>query len=208
MWTAEKRGSGQPVSSYQVIAAVSRALRRLLWEQFDEDPVVRDIVGSEMAIVFDNPTDTATDTANRLSLWLYEITENEFVKNQPPARDNGPETVRIAPLALNFNYLVTPFGRSGEADLLLLGKTMQVLYDNATTLLADADNSAEELHIVLRRLTLEELTLVWQALRESYRLSVCYEVRVAQVESLRTETAAVVTERHVTVAAPPFNGTG
>ena len=196
------------MSSYQVIAAVSRALRRLLWEQFDADPVVRDIVGSEMAIVFDNPTDTATDTANRLSLWLYEITENEFVKNQPPARDNGPETVRIAPLALNFNYLVTPFGRSGEADLLLLGKTMQVLYDNATTLLADADNNAEELHIVLRRLTLEELTLVWQALRESYRLSVCYEVRVAQVESLRTETATVVTERHVTVAAPPFNGTG
>ena len=196
------------MSSYQVIAAVSRALRRLLWEQFDEDPVVRDIVGSEMAIVFDNPTDTATDTANRLSLWLYEITENEFVKNQPPARDNGPETGRIAPLALNFNYLVTPFGRSGEADLLLLGKTMQVLYDNATTLLADADNNAEELHIVLRRLTLEELTLVWQALRESYRLSVCYEVRVAQVESLRTEMAAVVTERHVTVAAPPFNGTG
>ena len=195
------------MSSYQVIAAVSRALRRLLWEQF-ADPVVRDIVGSEMAIVFDNPTDTAADTANRLSLWLYEITENEFVKNQPPARDDGPETVRVAPLALNFNYLVTPFGRSGEADLLLLGKTMQVLYDNATTLLADADNSAEELHIVLRRLTLEELTLVWQALRESYRLSVCYEVRVAQVESLRTDTAAVVTERHVTVATPPLNGAG
>ena len=197
------------MSSYQVIAAVSSALRRLLWEQFDADPVVRDIVGSEMAIVFDNPTDTAADTANRLSLWLYEITENEFVKNQPPARDNGPETLRVAPLALNFNYLVTPFGRSGEADLLLLGKTMQVLYDNATTLLADAaDNSAEELHIVLRRLTLEELTLVWQALRESYRLSVCYEVRVAQVESLRTETTAPVTERQVIVTTPPFNGTG
>lgn len=203
-----REGVRQSVSSYQVIAAVSRALRRLLWEQFDEDPVVRDIVGSEMAIVFDNPTDTAADTANRLSLWLYEITENEFVKNQPAARDDGPGTVRVAPLALNFNYLVTPFGRSGEADLLLLGKTMQVLYDNATTLLADADNSAEELHIVLRRLTLEELTLVWQALRESYRLSVCYEVRVAQVESLRTDAAAVVSERHVTVAAPPLSGTG
>ena len=196
------------MSSYQVIAAVSRALRRLLWEQFDADPVMRDIVGSEMAIVFDNPTDTAADTASRLSLWLFEITENESVKNQPPARDDDPEARPIAPLALNFNYLVTPFGRSGEADLLLLGKTMQVLYDNATTLLADADNSAEELHIVLRRLTLEELTLVWQALRESYRLSVCYEVRVAQVESLRTDAAAVVTERHVTVAAPPLSGTG
>jgi len=196
------------VSSYQVIAAVSKALRRLLWEQFDADPVVRGIVGSEMAIVFDNPTDTAADTANRLSLWLYEVTENEFVKNQVPARDDGPDTTRVAPLALNFNYLVTPFSRSGEADLLLLGKTMQVLHDNATTLLADADDNAEELHIVLRRLTLEELTLVWQALRESYRLSVCYEVRVAQVESLRTETTARVSQRLGTFATLPFNGAG
>src|SRR3712207_8206086 len=53
----------------------------------------------------------------------------------------------------------------------LLGKTMQVLYDNASMLLRDpADQIAEELRVVLAPLTLEELTRVWEALQEPYRL--------------------------------------
>jgi Pvc16 N-terminal domain len=195
------------VSSYLAIAAVSRTLRRLLWEAFQADPVISAIVGSEMAIVFDNPTDTARDPANRLSLFLYEVTEDEHVKNQPMVRDNGPERTRFAPLALDLGFLVTPFAPSGEANHLLLGKTMQVLYDNATTLLVDpADDVAEELRVVLRRLTLEELTLVWQALREPYRLSVCYEVKVTRLDSLRTATGATVVERQGDLGVPPLEG--
>jgi hypothetical protein len=197
------------VSSYLAIAAVSRTLRRLLWEAFSADPVISPIVGSEMAIVFDNPTDTARDPANRLSLWLYEVTEDEHVKNQPMTRDNGPERTRFASLALDFGYLVTPFAPSGEANHLLLGKTMQILYDNASTLLVDpVDDVAEELRIVLRRLTLEELTLVWQALREPYRLSVCYEIRVTRLDSLRTPVRATVVDRQADLGPPSPEGAG
>jgi hypothetical protein len=201
--------AGEGVSSYLAIAAVSRTLRRLLWEAFQADPLIGGIVSSEMAIVFDNPTDTARDPANRLSLFLYEVTEDEHVKNQPMVRDNGPERTRFGPLALDFGYLVTPFAPSGEANHLLLGKTMQVLYDNATTLLVDpADDVAEELRVILRRLTLEELTLVWQALREPYRLSVCYEVKVTRLDSLRTATGATVVERQADLRVPPLEVAG
>jgi hypothetical protein len=174
------------MSSYMVLAAVSDTLRHILWQAFSGDPVLQPIVGSESAIVFANPTETARDSANRLSLWLYQVTENEFLKNQPPARANGSTATQMPPLALNLYYLITPFANSGEADLLLFGSAMQVLYDNAIILLHNTvDNVFEELRVVLCRPSLEELTLVWQALREPYRLSVCYQVRVTRIDSRR-----------------------
>jgi hypothetical protein len=176
------------MSAYGVIRSVSGALRQILWEEFDADPQVRAIVGSEQAIVFTNPKETSGQASDKLSLWLYRITENEFLKNQPDGRANGADTRRPAPLALDLHYLVTPFARSGELDHLLLGKTLQILYDNATTLLRiPAESIAQDLRIILARRTLEELTRVWEALQEPYRLSVAYEVSVTEVDSLRTD---------------------
>jgi Pvc16 N-terminal domain len=184
------------MSDYGVIAAVGEALRTILWQEFQADPVVNPIVGSESAIVFANPAEAAQDSANRLSIWLYQIAENEFVKNQPMLPGPTPDRLRFPPLALNLSYLVTPLAPSGHADALLLGKTMQVLYDNALTLLQDTVADVhEELKIWLARLTLDELTGVWQALREPYRLSVAYLVRVTHVDSVRTTRAGRVLDR-------------
>lgn len=184
------------MSSYMVIQAVSEALRQILWQEFEDDPLIQPIVANETAIVFTNPTETHQQPSNRLSLWLYRVTENAFLKNQPATRANGANSTRPAPLALNLDYLVTPFAPSGELDLLLLGKTMQVLYDNATTLLRNQANGiAEELRIVLDRLTLEELTRIWEALQEPYRLSVAYQVRVTEIDSLRITTGMRVIDR-------------
>ena len=183
-----------------VVAAVSEAVRRLLWTEFDADGVVRPIVGAESAIVFRNPTETARDSANRLSLWLYQVSENEFLKNQPPLRSNGPETMRFPPLTLNLFYLITPFSTdtSGEADHILLGKTMQILYDNSTLVLRDPVNGVfEELRIILCNLSLDELTKIWEALREPYRLSVCYQIRITRVDSQRIPTNARVVESNL-----------
>ena len=183
------------MSSYMVLAAVSNALRSILWEDFDEDSVIRPIVGSESAIVFANPTETARDSANRLSLWLYQITENEHLKNQPPPRSNGHRSRPITPMAVNLYYLITPFATSGQANHLLLGKAMQVLYDNAIIRLQEpADEVAEELRVIFCRLSLEELTRIWEALQEPYRLSVCYQVRVMRIESHRVSENARVVE--------------
>jgi hypothetical protein len=191
-----------------VVAAVSQALRRILWEAFNADDVIRPIVGSESAIVFTNPTETARDSSNRLSLWLYQLAENEFVKNQPMMRGNGPETGQFPPLALNLFYLVTPFAASGEADHLLLGKTMQTLYDNAMVLLRDTlSDISEELRIIFCRLTLEELTRIWEALREPYRVSICYQVRVTRIDSQRLPSHTRVLERTTGFGPKPVTST-
>jgi hypothetical protein len=181
------------MSSYAVIAAVSNALRTILADAYLADPVIAPIVGPDPAIVFTNPTETVRDSSNRLSLWLYQVTENEFLKNQPPARANGPQLIPETPLALNLYYLITPF--AGEADHLLLGLTMRILYDNAIVRLHRPEDSiAEELRIILCRLSLEELTRIWEALREPYRLSVCYQVRLVHIDSERSTEKARVLE--------------
>jgi hypothetical protein len=180
------------MSSYTILASVTKALRTVLWEACATDPAIRAIVGSEDAIVFTNPTETVRDSANRLSLWLYQVTENEFLKNQPPQHANG-HRLQETPLALNLFYLITPFAGSGPSDQLLLGLTMQTLYDNAILLLQrPTEGGFVELRLVLSRLSLEELTRIWEALREPYRLSICYEVRVTQIDSLRRSSAARV----------------
>lgn len=184
------------MSGYSVIAAASGVLRQILWDAFSPDPVISQLVGAENAIVFRNPTQTALDSANRMSLWCYQVEENEHVKNRPLRSGPAPELQDVPPLALNLYFLVTPFGPSGEADLLILGKTLQTLYDHGVVLLEDpVAGVAEELRIVLCRRTLEELTRIWEALREPYRLSVCYLLRVTRVDSERQVAAARVFDR-------------
>jgi hypothetical protein len=198
------------MSSYMILDEVSKGLQLMLWQDFQRDetyePTLRQYIATREAIVFQPPKRTNGITADGLSIWLYQICEDEFVKNQPlqrgpTARNGGEDSApsqlqRFPPLALNLYYLITPFAQSDEGNHLLLGKTMQVLYDNAIVLLRNPANGAfEELRIILCRLALEEQTRIWEALQEPYRLSVCYKVRVARVDSLRELGGRRVIER-------------
>jgi len=204
------------MSSYMVIAGVSEALRSVLWDELSTDPEVGQLFPSEQDIVFTNPTETAQNTANRLSLWLYQIMENEFVKNQPMVRANGNDALQYPPLAVNLSYLITPFASPVNGDNsvrdenhMILGKVMQVFHDNPIILLRDTTNNiAEELRIIFKRLTLEEQTRIWEALRESYRLSICYQVQVTRIDSRRESGNARVIERAADHGTVPAQATG
>ena len=195
------------MSEFMVVHEVSQALRDLLWRDFQNTSTIKDLVGPIENVVFANPTDTAREAANRLSIWLHQISENEFVKNQPPVRLNGG-SAEIPPLALDLFYLVTPFvgtGSSEQNNHMLLGRVMQVFYDNATILLRrDDPRVAEELRIVFCKLSLEELTRIWEALQEPYRLSVCYRVSVTRIDSLRETTAEAIRTRTADYGPAPF----
>lgn len=189
---------------YTAIRAVSNALKDLLAAEFATDSTVNAIVGGAGGIVFNNPTETAQNPANRLSLWLYQVTENEFLKNDPVRQGNTLLRLLQPPLPLNLFYLLTPFALDRESDLLLLGKSMEVLYDNAIIRLTDPVNDViDELRLILCRLTLEELTRIWEALREPYRLSVCYQVRVTRIDSQRQPETERVVERTAGFGSKP-----
>ncbi|HEY0606869.1 MAG TPA: DUF4255 domain-containing protein [Herpetosiphonaceae bacterium] len=197
------------MSNYQVLLRVSEKLRDTLWSAFQQENST--IITNAQQIAFTNPKETARNSSQRLSLWLYRVTEDEFLKNQPMervnvqrtnGRDSDAERVdRTAPLALNLFYLLTPMASLSnpsevESDLLVLGRALQALYDNAIIPLhTPSETIVEELRVILCRLSLDELTKVWEALQEPYRLSVCYQVRVTRIDSTRQRGARRVTDR-------------
>lgn len=174
------------MSNYLVLKHTSTALKDILWKEIDLIPSMKNFFSSPEAIAFSNPKEVHGKDSLKLSVWLYQVTENEFLKNQPPVRlNNGNPLQEVkTPLALNLYYLMTPNTPNTEKELEILGFVMRVLYDNPTIYINDPqDGVFEELRLILCRLNLEELTRIWEALQEPYRLSVCYKVTVVRVDS-------------------------
>jgi Pvc16 N-terminal domain len=122
----------------------------------------------------------------KLNLFLYQVLENPFAKNQPWL---SPSTgvQEYPPLAINLHYLLTPYAKDMISAHQVLSHAMGILYDNAIVsgpqLSGALSTVVDQLAVVLCPMTLEELTRIWNALQSPYRLSVCYEVRIALVRS-------------------------
>jgi len=133
-----------------------------------------------------------------VNLFLFRVTENPFAKNQEwiPV---GMEALRYPPLALNLFYVLTPFASDKLDEHRVLGEAMRVFYENSIIRGADLQGalggSDEELKLDLCQLSIEDLTRIWNALNRPYRLSVCYEVRIALIDSLIEESTTRVIEK-------------
>ena len=186
------------MSDYTVIAEVSESLAGVLWEEIQLDPQVSLLIDNENRISLQSPKDLAEDNSVRLSIYLYRIVEDPHLKNQSMGIGEGRRQ-RVAPLALDLFYLVTPLVGTPREQQIVLGKVMEVFYDRAllegTDLPAAMNAAGEEVRIVLNPVSLEETTRVWQALEMSYRLSVCYVVRVVLVDSRRSRITMPVLSR-------------
>lgn len=187
------------MSSYRIISEVSKLLKQTLWNGFEGDAALTQHVPDRESIVLMNPSDAADQNNRRISLWLYQVQENEFLRNKAKSREPNDDTrLRFPALPLNLFYLLTPSTNDDVGDQLVLGRSMQIFHDNAILRLDNPDEpeEAEELRITMCQRDLRELAEVWEALQQPYRLSVCYEIRVPRIESLRTERAQRIADRN------------
>lgn len=192
---------------YSVISEASKLLRRTLWEGFDGDVDITTHVPNIDAIVLMNPADAAQQNDQRMSLWLYQVQQNEHLRNAPAVRLPNDD-LQLTPLAVNLFYLLTPHTNSDEGDQLVLGRSLQIFHDNAILLLESAEEPgrAEELKITMSHHDLRALAEVWEALQQPYRLSVCYEVRVPRIDSTRVISPGRVGDRRFGMADNPAQG--
>jgi hypothetical protein len=178
------------MSDYTVLAEVGETLVGVLWQEIQLDPQVNALIDNENRISLESPADLIGNDAVRLSIYLYRIVEDPNTKNRFMVQGNGAQ-LRKAPLSLDLFYLITPMVGLPREQQIVLGKVMQVLYDRAILegpdLVGSLAASGEVLRVVLNPATLEETARVWQALELSYRLSICYVVRVAMVDSAREQ---------------------
>ncbi len=179
------------MSDYTVVGAVDDTLRTLLWSQFETDSEISSIIASEQQITNEPPFKLIKNTdpdEDSLSIFLYRVAENGDLKNRQlqPVNLN---TLRYPPLCLNLFYLITPLTNSTENDHILLGKTMQVIYDNSTlkgsALQGVLQSAADELRIILNPLSFEDQSKLWTAFMRPLRLSLSYEVKIVFIDSRR-----------------------
>jgi hypothetical protein len=186
------------MADYTIIAGVGEAIAAVLWEEMHADPQVNPLIDGENRISLESPADLDGNDTVRLSIYLYRIVEDAYSKNRLPVND-GRGRLQKPPLTLDLYYLVTPLLGQPHEQQIVLGKTMQVLYDRptleGTDLAAPLQAAGEVVRVILNPVTLEETTRVWQALERSYRLSVCYVARVALVNSTRQQSFVPVGEK-------------
>jgi hypothetical protein len=196
-------GGGRRVAGSDVISDVSTVLEQLLTDAMrtltaPPPPIARlhDLIG------------TIPTAPPLLTLFLYEVCEDPSMRNRPKLReaDGNGYRLRKPPMALILRYLLTAWGGDRITEQRMLGRVLQVLYDQAilsgamlTGGLAGLD---EPLNVTLAPLTLEEKARVWWSIQKPYRLSLNYEVRVALIQSQSVTRAAPVTKRILDPALP------
>lgn len=192
------------MSDFQVLQDISLHLRQVLFNGLTGNDVasgaftaVKNISLASPARIADKSAPGAAEAL--LSLYLYQVTPNPHLNNQPliPA---GPGQQHHPPLTLDLHYLLTPLLTAPEDNLVVLGRAMQMLEANPVVRANFLDSRLRpkrpEARLTINPVTLEELTRIWNAFNQPYRLSVCYQVRGIAVDSARQpEKGPPVTER-------------
>jgi hypothetical protein len=173
------------VADFTVIERVSRALQRLLTSALlavdgDVPPVAR----------LDNLQAPPNGQPPVLTLFLYEINEDYSLRNREGPRvletNQGAQRYRVtrAPMPLVLRYLITAWANDRNTEHLMMGRTMQALYEHQVRRGAELDPELDLplVSITLAPLSLDERSRVWWAIQQPYRLSLNYEVRVVDID--------------------------
>jgi hypothetical protein len=197
--TSRENGGGLLVPDFDVIADVSTTLELLLKNALDP---------SATAQIHDLQGQIIGANEAKLTIFLYEVIEDPSARNRPRLRGSSPPNILIQkpPVALSLHYLLTPWGGTRDTEHKILGRAIQILYDNAilsgTALQGGLANTDQALKITQIPLALEELTRVWYSVQKPYHLSICYEVRVVNLDSKQEEFVRSVAQRTLDYVLP------
>jgi hypothetical protein len=196
------------MSDFHAIGGVSETLRTLLLDRME----VPAGLGAPLKVTIgmprsDVPDPTTTAETPRVNLFLYRVVENGWLKNQEIPGLGNTNSYGHPPLSIDLHYLVTAYGtrdaNPGFQETLahfLLGGAMRVFHDHAivtedlltvrdpvgTPILHDSlIGEFEKIKMSLEPVSLEDLSKIWTALTQPYRVSATYHVSVVQVESRR-----------------------
>ena len=178
------------MSNYDVIRGVTSTLREILRDRITNSAEAG-LTGVGIDLHSPKEMREAGD-ATGVSLWLYRAVRDGHILNHPPRRDALGRLVGWS-LPVNLYYLITPVANAPEDEHLLLGRVLQAFNDAPTLrgplLQGSLNGGPEAFRLTIEPLTLEQLTRVWDALKEPYALSVNYQVQVLSIDSETQPTA-------------------
>lgn len=172
------------MGDFGVIADVSTIIERELTE------ALKPLSTPAPIAMLHDLSETVSPSPPKLTVFLYEVAEDPTSRNRPPVRSlpPGPLTTRKPPMALLLRYLITPWGGDQQTQHRMLGRALQLFYDDAildgAKLTGSLAASTDSLHVTLTSLTLDQKSWVWYAIQKPYRVSLNYEVRVVNLEAV------------------------
>jgi len=188
------------IADFAVIADVGETLTELLREN------MKDLITPD-SIMLISPGDIEGSDTVRLSLFLYQVTENAHMKNQE-MMNIGSIGLKNPPLTLDLYYMLTSHPSTGIQDKTertkeehsVLGRAMQVLNDNSilkgSVLRGSLAENNEELRMTLTTLNLDDMTKIWTTFQDKlFRPSLCYLVTPVEIDSSREKQVKRVVER-------------
>jgi len=153
-----------------ILLDISDSLGNLIQKKVIELP-------DENAIVLDSPVDIEANSNTRLSIFLYQVVENSFMKNVEPEYV-GRDRMQYPPLLVDLYYLFTPYAKNRETELIIIEKLLQVFHDNAVLkneLLKESlkESGNDEIRIVPNNVSFEEINKLWERFpNKAFKLSV------------------------------------
>ncbi|WP_028611989.1 DUF4255 domain-containing protein [Paenibacillus harenae] len=184
------------MAGYTVIADLGASLLRLLRDHLTPDPVPRpELIG--MA----SPRD-AGDLS--LSMFLYNVKENGEARRTGMVDRGG--VLQYPPQALDFYFMMTAHSNADRLtksldEQRILGRAMQVMYDNAVLRSPYLEGALAEggdpIRMSLVGMEGDELIKLWQFGDLPYKLSVVYRVGPVMLDSTRVKPITRVVERHI-----------
>lgn len=123
-----------------------------------------------------------TPPSSGLSISCYHVGHSEHSPSRTPVRD--PQTAHG--ISLELRYLVTSWSATQLAEMAFLGWAMLELSRNPVldrSVLVNPGNweRGETLQIAPEEAAPEELFRIWEALKQKYRLSALFRVRVVRI---------------------------
>lgn len=187
------------MAKYTAIADVGNTLVSMLRKHMVPEPISQpEFIG------LGSPADKG-DFA--LTLFLYNIVESGDSRNNQVEVDRMG-VMRYPPMALNLYYLLTAHSSSEISSRALeeqriLGKAMQVLFDNSIIkgpdLKGTLEENNEEVKVVLDNMPFDMLIKSWNFPSIPYKLSVSYMVGPVYIDSTRIKSTKRVLEFDTTI---------
>ena len=192
------------MSAFTIINDITLEIRKRIFASLNSAPgVTLNFTNEATNIVFTPPQETP-DNGARLSLYLYHIGVNGAMRNRRLlSRQHHSGELLLPPLPLELRYIATPMDEE-ENNQLIIGRLLQFIYDYSTLDSIDDEpvenalSGTPRLRITPDLMNVEQLSQLWNAFSQPFRLSIAFQVDVVTVDSAR---APIVAPRIVDVLA-------
>lgn len=190
------------MSGYNVILDISRELRQQIVTALQTAPHDSFAITDDKAITLRPPVEGLPDGL-AASLFLYHIEIDGSLRNQVPLPDrSNPNKSFKPPLPVSLSYMFTPLDTDEENVQSIVGRVLQHFHDHPTLSSLEGSpigdsrgGAAPELRVRHDVMPMDQLTNLWSAFSQPFRLSIGFTVEVVAVDSgLPARTAPRVQE--------------